>query len=134
MITKVEDSKSNIVAILCSPANSKATRREWITEGEHSLQVANYTQQLAGTEFKAHKHITRTRSSNITQEAIVVMSGILEVDIFDDANRSLGKFTLRSGDLVVTLSGGHGYKVIKEGTSFYEFKSGPYAEPDKELL
>lgn len=79
----------------------------------------------AGQEFRAHSHLATERSTVGTQEAWVVVSGIVEVVVYDIDDTVLDTITLTDGDCLVTFRGGHSMTVLRN-TLLYEFKNGPY--------
>jgi hypothetical protein len=85
----------------------------------------------AGKSYKAHKHIPQPRTTELTQEAIVMVQGSMEALFYDVDDKLLGKCLLRQGDCFVALLGGHAFRVMEDDTLFYEFKNGPYNGPEK---
>lgn len=101
--------------------------RSEIIEPDNFLQAA-IIKPLAGREFAPHFHLERQRKFNslIAQEAWVVISGSVKVTYFDLNHQIVGSEVLEPGDCSITLYGGHSYSILSEGTTVYEFKSGPY--------
>jgi hypothetical protein len=60
-----------------------------------------------------------------TSEVLIVRKGRCEVDFFDDARSLVATRELGVGDVMLLLSGGHGFRVL-EDTVFCEVKQGPY--------
>jgi len=97
------------------------------------LESHNFLQSLAvrcdaGQTFRSHKHIekTVTRVNEKTQEAIVVIRGIIECKLFDIDDSLIMNKLIHEGDAIFTLHGGHGFTIIEDNTCFLEFKSSPY--------
>jgi len=107
-----------------SMGHANAGRTDLAHAGE-GLQVA-VIRFPAGKHFQAHKHLSRPRTIPITQEAWVVVSGIVKVDYFDDDGTFLADCILSAGDMSLTFRGGHGYKIV-EDAEVYEFKLGPFS-------
>jgi hypothetical protein len=85
-----------------------------------------------GQAIVPHVHLPVTRTVEGTTECIVVRSGLCEIDIFDSARKHLATRTLKTGDIVLLLGGGHGFRMI-EDTVLFEVKQGPYVgNADKE--
>ncbi len=107
----------------------------FITEDSDFLQVGmwNYNE---GKQLKAHTHKVFERKSYRTQEATYVRSGKLGVDLYDENKTLVEQFVLNEGDVAVFLAGGHGYRILSDGTRVIEFKNGPFlgVEADKELI
>ena len=77
--------------------------------------------------FKPHKHIYKTvPKSAIAQESWVVMSGKVEVTFYDIDDTIVEKRILETGDLSITLFGGHNYLILEDHTLVLEYKTGPY--------
>ena len=107
------------------------------------LEPHNFLQSLAmrcneGETFRSHKHIEKTviRSHEKTQEAIVVIRGVIECKLFDIDDSFLMYKPIKEGDAIFTLHGGHGFTVLEDNTCFIEFKSSPYEGriKDKEYI
>lgn len=112
-------------------------RKNYHEEGIHFLTPDDYSQQLAymhhptGKVIAAHVHNEVHRSIHITQEVLVLKQGKLRVDFYDDDRRYLESRVLYAGDIILLVSGGHGFEVLEE-VEMIEIKQGPYAgEGDK---
>lgn len=102
----------------------------FITPSEYSQQVA-YMHHSAGKIINAHVHNLVHRNVVLTQEVLLIKKGILRVDFYDEYEDYLESRELYSGDLLLLISGGHGFRVIEE-VEMIEVKQGPYAgENDK---
>lgn len=108
-----------------------------IINNENFLQCAAIKQQK-GKQFAAHRHLWKdiNFSNIIAQEAWVVILGSVKVSYFDLDGTFLNQEIISSGDITITLEGGHSYEILEEETLIYEFKSGPYEgkENDKVYL
>jgi hypothetical protein len=107
-------------------------RNSSFEEGTHFFSEDKDYQQVGiweynkGKELIPHKHIIHLKSIERTQEVIYIIKGKVEAYIYND-NENLVKSTiLCSGDTMITLNGGHGYKVLEDGTRVLEVKNGPY--------
>ncbi len=76
-----------------------------------------------------HEHLHNNRTIWDTQEVIIVKSGMLEVEIYENLNSDdfLHKFKLLPGDLVHLISGAHKINFLLE-SQIIEIKQGPYLE------
>ena len=71
------------------------------------------------------------RNVVLTQEVLFIKKGILRVDFYDEYEDYLESRNLLAGDVILLISGGHGFKVIEE-VEMIEVKQGPYSgEQDK---
>ena len=94
------------------------------TPPELELQVGFVVYQAGGV-IPPHRHIPITRSIDRTCEVIVVRKGRCEVDIYNDDRQLVATRELKTGDLVIIMSGGHGFRMM-EDTILLEVKQGPY--------
>jgi cupin fold WbuC family metalloprotein len=106
-----------------------------LSPDEEFLQVSGRKLKL-GTIVPAHKHLQVDRTTNITQEAWVVLKGKVKGIFYDLDNTIIYETILTDGDCIVLYRGGHSLEVLEEDTIFYEFKTGPYfgVEVDKEKI
>lgn len=103
---------------------------DFITPNEYSQQVA-YMHHPTGKMIDAHVHNMVHRNVVLTQEVLFIKKGILRIDFYDDYEDYLESKELHAGDIILLISGGHGFHVIEE-VEMVEVKQGPYAgENDK---
>ena len=103
---------------------------DFITPNEYSQQVA-YMHHPTGKTISAHLHNLAHRNVVMTQEVLFIKKGILRVDFYDEYEDYLESRDLHAGDLILLISGGHGFQVLEE-VEMIEVKQGPYAgENDK---
>lgn len=109
--------------------------RSDISPEEEYLQVSA-RKIRKGVKVKAHRHLEVNRTSDITQESWIVLSGSIMGTFYDIDGSFLTELILREGDAVVIFRGGHSLEVLEDDTVFYEFKTGPYVgqENDKEAI
>ena len=98
---------------------------DFITPNEYSQQVA-YMHHPAGKRIDAHVHNMVHRNVVMTQEVLFIKKGILRVDFYDDYEDYLESRDLHAGDIILLVSGGHGFSVLEE-VEMIEVKQGPYA-------
>lgn len=114
----------------------KSSKRDNIVPPDNFIQCSMLNLEKDQT-FLPHKHIWKEKTQNvIAQESWVVISGSVEVFLFDlDDNLLLTKI-LYPGDASFTLQGGHTYLILSDDTLVYEYKTGPYEgqEKDKEFI
>ena len=78
-----------------------------------------------------HVHNAVQRDVHFTQEVLVIKSGKVRVDYYDDDRNYLESRILNEGDVVLLAYGGHGFEML-EDSEMIEVKQGPYAgEMDK---
>lgn len=98
---------------------------DFITPDEYSQQVA-YMHHPTGKVIDAHVHNPVHRSIVMTQEVLFIKKGKLRVDFYDDDEQYMESRILESGDVILLVSGGHGFTVIEE-VEMIEVKQGPYS-------
>lgn len=98
---------------------------DFLTPNEYSQQVA-YMHHPTGKIIDAHVHNLVHRNVVMTQEVLFIKKGKLRVDFYDDYEDYLKSRLLVAGDVLLLVSGGHGFKVIEE-IEMIEVKQGPYA-------
>lgn len=79
----------------------------------------------AGQEIQRHLHLPVVREVHGTSECIIVRKGACLIDIYDCQKRLLSTHTLGTGDIVLLIGGGHGFRMT-EDTVLFEVKQGPY--------
>ena len=99
------------------------------SEDSEFIQVGTWT-HARGTTLPAHIHNEFPRQAMRTQEAVFVVAGSLKASLFDDDGTMLDEIYMSAGDILVCLSGGHGYSIVESGTRVLEIKNGPYSGPD----
>ena len=103
---------------------------DFITPNEYSQQVA-YMHHPTGKVIDAHVHNLVHRNVVLTQEVLFIKKGKLRVDFYDDYEDYLESTILEAGDVILLVSGGHGFTVLEE-VEMVEVKQGPYSgEADK---
>lgn len=112
-------------------------RADYHEEGIQFLTDDSYSQQLAymhhpnGKIIEAHVHNREVRNVEYTQEVLVIRKGVLRVDFYRNDYSYIESLFLHEGDVILLVSGGHGFEVIEE-VEMIEIKQGPYlGENDK---
>ena len=107
------------------------------SSGIRFLTPPNLTQQLgymahpAGHDIVPHCHNAVERVVRYTQEVLIIRKGNLRVDFYLSDKTYLKSHVLQAGDIIVLVSGGHGFHVLQD-VEMFEIKQGPYAgESDK---
>lgn len=101
---------------------------DFITPGDYSQQVA-YMHHPTGKVIDAHVHNLVHRNVVMTQEVLFIKKGVLRVDFYDEYEDYLESRDLQEGDIILLVSGGHGFQVLEE-VEMIEVKQGPYAGND----
>lgn len=96
----------------------------FFTPDEYSQQLA-YMKHPKGHKIIPHVHNHVERTVVYTQEVLVIKSGSLRVDFYDNDKNYLISTVLKQGDVILLASGGHGFEVL-EDLEMYEIKQGPF--------
>jgi len=105
----------------------------FVTSPENYLQLGVLIHK-EGSKIKPHQHKERPRTINYTQEILHLEYGKVEAEFYQN-DQVIKKAHLFSGDTIILLTGGHGFKIL-EDTKIIEVKQGPYLNQaeDKEWL
>lgn len=117
--------KKEVVMAIILRNDYSAAGVEFITPNEYSQQMA-YMHHPAGKEIDAHVHNLVHRDVVLTQEVLFIKRGKLRVDFYDNYEDYLESRVLNTGDVILLVSGGHGFKALEE-LEMIEVKQGPYA-------
>lgn len=102
----------------------------FFTADELSQQLG-YMKHPAGKVIDAHVHNPIPREVSYTQEVLFIRRGKLRVDFYALDKRYLESRELEGGDVILLVSGGHGFEVL-EALEMFEVKQGPHVgESDK---
>ena len=102
----------------------------FFTPGDFSQQLG-YMNRPRDYVIEPHVHNLVERKVDLTQEVLVVRSGKVRVDFYDEEQVYLESRIINTGDIILLAHGGHGFKML-EPTEMVEVKQGPYcAEQDK---
>lgn len=116
--------RDNLLAIII-PHDYHKPGISFFTPDELSQQLA-YMEHPSGHEIIPHVHNPVKREVSYTKEVLVLRKGKLRVDFYDDDRNYVESHVLEGGDVLLLVSGGHGFKVI-ENLEMFEIKQGPYA-------
>jgi mannose-6-phosphate isomerase-like protein (cupin superfamily) len=123
MIERIEHA-GELMAIIIRTSYSKPGI-SFFTDPALSQQVA-YMQHARGTLIEPHLHNPVHREVHLTQEVLLLRKGRMRVDFYDGEKRYLRSSILEAGDVILLISGGHGFEVL-EDLEMFEVKQGPYA-------
>lgn len=111
-------------------ANYHAEGIQFFTPNEFSQQLG-YMNRPSGYVIPPHVHNPVAREVQFTKEVLIIKSGKVRVDFYDDDQNYLESRILNQGDIVLLAFGGHGFEML-EASEIVEIKQGPYAgEADK---
>ena len=109
-------------------------RKDFNNTGINFFTPNDYSQQLAYMSHPVGKDIHKKvqREVNYTQETLFIRKGKLQVDFYTDEQEFLESRILQSGDVILLIKGGHGFKVL-EDLEMFEVKQGPYAGDEDKI-
>ena len=105
------------------------TETTFLTPPEYKQQVG-FVVYPAGGEIARHTHRALERHLIGTSEVLVVKKGHCFIDIYNDARELVATRELQTGDVMLMVGGGHGFRML-EDTVFLEIKQGPYTGLDE---
>lgn len=126
--------KKKLVGILIRSQNYKKKKGiNFFTKSKYPFQVASM-QHKRNHVIYPHTHLKISRKINNTSEVLIIQSGEIEVNLYNDKKKIEKKINLKKNDIIIFFSGTHGFK-IKKNSRFIEVKQGPYYENiDKKLI
>ena len=81
--------------------------------------------------IKPHFHINRKKIIKQMSELLIIFSGQLKIYFYDKKKLRDKSLILNKKDMILLISGGHGFKVLKK-LEMLEIKQGPFiGEKDK---
>ena len=84
--------------------------------------------------IKPHFHINRKKIVKQMSELLIIFSGQLKVFFYNKKKLRAKSLILNKKDMILLISGGHGFKVLKK-LEMLEIKQGPFiGEKDKMRL
>lgn len=112
-----------VLAIII-PADYTPSASEFITPDTYKQQVGFIVYPRDG-EIVPHIHREVERKLLGTSEVLLVREGHCWVDFYRNDRTPCCSRELKTGDILVLVSGGHGFRMIT-ATAFLEVKQGPY--------
>lgn len=117
------ESDGQTIAIIIR-ASFEPDRTTFISPNTHEQQVGFVVYPAQG-HIRPHKHVPLERHIQSTSETLVVRKGLTEVQLYNDDQKLVAERILGEGDILVLVSGGHGFRMLKD-TVLLEVKQGPY--------
>jgi hypothetical protein len=121
----ISDSRGNILAIVIR-ADSKFEGISFLTPDNFGLQIGTMLRPKNDL-VPAHIHPQQTRIVKGTQEVLILRSGKMLLELFDEDKKLVESFTITSGDIILLAHGGHQITMIEE-VDLVEVKQGPYVK------
>jgi mannose-6-phosphate isomerase-like protein (cupin superfamily) len=128
MINKITHDNKLLALIISRQFNKPGIH--FFTPDDLSQQLA-YMNHPAGKVIQPHVHNPVPREVKYTQEVLFIRKGKLRVDFYNDDQQYLESRILEAGNVILLVTGGHGFEVLEE-VEMIEVKQGPYVgERDK---
>lgn len=124
MLIRITDNDRLIALVLRKDYSQPGIN--FLTEGRSSLQVG-VINHPADYVIPTHDHQIHARTIEDTQEVLFLRRGRMRVDFFSEARVYLESVIMEGGDLLLLISGGHGFTALEE-IDMVEVKTGPYME------
>lgn len=116
--------KNSIYAIIIR-AKYKKRGIEFFTPNDFSQQLA-YMRRPKGKVIQPHVHNKVERNITNTLEVLYLKRGKVKVDFYTQSRKYFGSEIISTGDVILLVRGGHGFKFLKE-SEIIEIKQGPYS-------
>tara|TARA_B100000575_G_C22846803_1_gene495883 strand:+ start:143 stop:547 length:405 start_codon:yes stop_codon:yes gene_type:complete len=128
-MVKIEDKNGKTLARYICKSSLQEQSLGFFSDDREQIQLGawNYSQ---GKSLARHYHNTVPREFEVTGEVLIVMSGSILATIYDDNQFEVVQQNVHSGDVLILLSGGHGYEILENNTHVLEVKNGPYLGAD----
>lgn len=122
--------KKKIIAKIIRSNYQKKSGITFFTKNSLSQQVA-FMSHPKKYIIQPHIHKRNLKKIYDTCEVLIILSGKLKVNFYNNKKKFLLSKTLSKNDIIILLSAGHGFEIIKN-CKFIEVKQGPYnAKKDK---
>tara|TARA_Y100000768_G_scaffold388067_1_gene381758 strand:+ start:4643 stop:5041 length:399 start_codon:yes stop_codon:yes gene_type:complete len=118
--------KRKILAIIIKSNYLKKKGVNFFTNPKLNQQVA-YMNHPKKHLIQPHTHKNSLRKIKGTTEVLLILDGILKINFFDNKKKYIFSNTVKKNDIVILLSGGHGFEVMKN-CKMIEVKQGPYSK------
>ena len=129
MVTSEQVTWNGKVLAYLIGAEVSPEKTTFLTPPDFNFQVG-FVVYPADGEIARHVHHPIERHVKGTSEVLIVKKGRCLIDIYNDERELVSSHELRTGDIILMVSGGHGIRML-EDTVFLEIKQGPYTGIDE---
>ena len=116
--------KNKTLAIIIKADFLKKKGVNFFTNKKFIQQVA-YMNHPKNYLIQPHLHKNITRKISGTSEVLIILNGKMRIDFFNRRKEFLFSRVANKNDIIVLISGGHGFKMLKN-CKFIEVKQGPF--------
>jgi hypothetical protein len=108
--------------------NYKSEGISFFTPNDFSQQLG-YMNRPKGYKIDPHLHNRVKRKIEYTNEVLLIKSGKVRVDFYDENKNYFESRMLNKGDVILLVQGGHGFEMLEQ-SEMIEIKQGPYVNDD----
>lgn len=127
-IEKIFNNNIQLALIIRNEYSCEKNDINFFTPNSFSQQLG-YMNRPKNYEITPHIHKQVKREVLYTNEVLFIKKGLIQVDFYDDEKVFLESRVLKTGDLILLIKGGHGFKFLEE-SELFEVKQGPYLGQD----
>ena len=121
---------NKIVAKVFKYSNKKFKGIKFFTAADLNMQIGLMAHSKNHI-IKPHFHINRKKIIKQMSELLIIFSGQLKVFFYKKNKLRANSVIINKKDMILLISGGHGFKVLKK-LEMLEIKQGPFVgEKDK---
>jgi hypothetical protein len=103
----------------------KVKNIEFFTDPSNPFQIGAHNRKK-GVKLNPHiHHIEKPLTINSIQEWLFVTKGKIKVTLYEKSGKITNRKTLKSGDSILLMEGGHGVDLL-EDSQIFEIKQGPF--------
>jgi hypothetical protein len=106
--------------------NYKSEGISFFTPNDFSQQLG-YMNRPKGYKIDPHLHNRIKRKIEYTNEVLLIKSGKVRVDFYDENKNYFESRMLNKGDVILLVQGGHGFEMLEQ-SEIIEIKQGPYVD------
>jgi len=123
LIQRLADRSGRELAVILKAGFSEPGLH-FFTPDEYGQQLG-YMRHPAQHVIAAHVHHEVERTVRSTMEVLLVRSGTVRVDLFDDDLTHVATRVLTDGDVIMLVAGGHRFEMLTDA-EMIEVKQGPF--------
>jgi hypothetical protein len=97
---------------------------KFFTPNDFSQQLG-YMNRPKGYKILPHLHNRVIRNVEFTNEVLLIKSGKVRVNFYDENKIYFQSEILNKGDVILLVKGGHGFEMLEQ-SEMIEIKQGPY--------
>ncbi len=102
----------------------------FFSKEEEFVQVGVWGHYEKGKYLQNHVHNYYERTAQRTYEALYMINGSMDVDIFTLEREYVETFNINKGEILILMECAHGYTITEDDTTVLEIKNGPFLGVD----